>query len=125
MTYDLGGRWTSDRLHYVLDIGKCGEEWCGVRLNPDQSCGAIVLRLKHIAKAGTMVGLAGHLDLGPEVESYEVSVFFDNSGNVSPDKLQIQGNPKVAPSLLTRTIKFYDLLARTGDAICKADPKTP
>ena len=124
ITYDLTGRWTSANHKYVLDIVKCGEDWCGVKINADQSCGAIALRLSHVAKAGTIVMLNGRLDLQPEIEPYEVSISFDNANNANPTQIQMLGDPNEAPSLMTRTIRFYDLLARSGEAQCKAESKT-
>lgn len=124
VTYDLGGRWTSDRLHYVIDIGKCGEEWCGVRLNDDEICGATVLRLRLPAETNGLAKLTGTLDLRPEVTPYKVSVTFETVGDVKPIRIEMLGDPDEAPSFMTRTIKFYDQLARTGDATCKAEPKT-
>ncbi len=124
ITYDLTGRWTSAKHKFVLDIVKCGETWCGVKINADQSCGEVALRLRHVAKAGATVMLVGRLDLQPEIEPYEVSVTFDNANNANPTEVQMLGDPNVTPSLLTRTIQFYDLLARSGDAQCKAVAKT-
>lgn len=124
MTYDLGGRWTSDRLHYVIDIGKCGEEWCGVRLSGDGSCGAIVLSLRIPAEPNGPTMLVGDLDVQPEVKPYKVSVTFETAGDGKPIRIEMLGDPDEAPSYMTRTIKFYDQLARTGDATCKAEPKT-
>lgn len=126
MTYDLGGRWTSGRLHYALDIARCGDGWCGVRLNADASCGAVVLRLQQMATAGagSSVTLSGHLDLQPDFEPYAVSIVLDATGNAAPETLSLLGNPSVAPSLFTRTLAFSDLLVRSGPAICKAEPKT-
>lgn len=124
VTYDLTGRWTSAHYKFVLDIAKCGEAWCGIKINVDQSCGALALRLRHVAKAGDTVMLVGRLDLQPDIKPYEVSISFLNANNASPVEVQMLGDPNEAPSFLTRTIPFYDRLARNGDAQCKPEPKT-
>lgn len=123
-TYDLTGRWTSGHYKYAVDIAKCGDEWCGVRLKNDQSCGAVVLRLTPMTTPNSPAMLTGTLDLQPEVENYKVSVTFDRASDGKPSSLHMLGDPDVAPSFMTRTIKFYDLLARSGEAVCKAEPKT-
>lgn len=123
-TYDLGGRWTSDRLHYVLDIAKCGEEWCGVRVGGDESCGAVALRLRWDGEEKAPIRFIGHLDLQPEIKPYEVSVTLDPAGSAKPTRIEMLGDTDEAPSFMTRTIPFYESLVRGGDAKCKTEPKT-
>lgn len=121
-TYDLSGRWTSAALGYALDVGQCGEEWCGVRLKADQSCGAMVLRLQQKSQVGAFVMLTGHLDLGPEIKPYELTVIVDNTGGASPAELKLMGNPDAPPPMLSMHVEFDDKIARSGDAQCKIDP---
>lgn len=124
--YDLSGRWTSKSFHYVVDIGKCGTEWCGVRVNTDQSCGGVVLRIAYLKSQEPYVLFQGTLDLQPEIEPYHVVVSLESLAAApvtAPTEVTLLGNPNRAPDVMTRVISLSDRLVRGGDAQCKAEPK--
>ncbi len=126
-SYDLSGRWTSASFHYVVDIGKCGTGWCGVRVNTDQSCGGVALRLAYTKTEESYVLFQGTLDLQPEIEPYQVGVSFESSAAApvaAPMEVTLLGNPNRAPDVMTRVISLSDRLVRGGDAQCKAEAKT-
>lgn len=120
---DLSGRWTSQRHGYVLDVTRCGAEWCGIKLNPDQSCGALALRLAPVSSTDGLRGLVGSLILEPTVRSYKISASASPAGAMRPNEIRLLGNPNAPPQPMTRTILFQDTLVRGPEATCTAESK--
>ena len=120
---DLSGRWTSQRHGYVLDVTRCGAEWCGIKLKPDQSCGALALRLTSTPSTDGLRGLVGSLILEPTVRTYKISASTSPAGAMRPNEIHLLGNPNDPPQLLTRTILFQDTLVRGPEANCTAESK--
>lgn len=120
---DLSGRWSSQKLGLVLDVSRCGAEWCGVKLNLDQSCGALALRLAPASPTGKRGELVGTLNLGDGVQAYKVSVTTMPDGAARPTEIRVLGNPNTPPQPMTRMIMFQDRLVRGSDAVCRFDGK--
>ena len=121
--WDLSGRWTSQRHGYVLDVTRCGAEWCGIKLNADQSCGALALHLALGLAAGEQRGLIGTLNLEPIVQTYKVSATVAPFGATRPTELRLLGNPNMPPQPMSRMIPFQDSLVRGPEATCRTDGK--
>lgn len=119
---DLSGRWTSARGSYVLDIARCGDEWCGVKLKADQSCGPLALRLSARPDAGNPHQLGGTLDLDPAVQRYQVTATSMPLDAAHPAELRLSGTPNTS-GVPTRVIPFIDQLVRGPDATCRHDGK--
>lgn len=119
---DLAGRWSSERLGYVLDIVRCGAKWCGVRINADKSCGAKVMELVEAPVANGRAEWTGTLTLEPAAPTYQVRVA--GGSEPRPAALSIVGSIGRLPNPMTRVIPFHDRLARDGDAACRADGTT-
>lgn len=120
---DLAGRWTSQRHGYVLDITRCGGDWCGVKLNTDQTCGPLAMRLTNGASATERQGLVGTLALEPAVSTYKVRAHPKPADAVRPTEIHLLGNPDELPQPITRLIQFSDTLARGPEPMCKAEGK--
>ena len=119
---DLSGRWTSAKGTYVLDITRCGEGWCGIRLKPDQTCGALALRLSARAEATSPHRLEGTLNLEPAMQNYRVTATAKPLDAARPTELHVFGAPETS-GLPTRIIPFVDQLVRGPEAICRHDNK--
>ena len=118
---DLSGRWTSQQLDYVLDVTRCGAEWCGIKLNADRSCGALVLRLAQPTPPSRQPWLVGTLSLDPATLKYKVSATVSSESGSS--EMMLIGNPDGPPQLGSRTIQFHDKLVRGPDAVCRPEGK--
>ena len=119
---DLSGRWTSATGNYVLDITRCGDDWCGVKLKTDQSCGALALRLAARPDATDPHRLGGTLNLDPAVQLYQVTATVTPRDAARPSELRLSGTPDTS-GLPTRVIPFSDRLVRGPDATCRRDSK--
>jgi hypothetical protein len=121
---DLSGRWTSQRHSYVLDISRCGPEWCGIKLNADRSCGAVALRLAPVAAAEPLAGrFTGTLILDPAARTYKVRAAPGPDGASRPQEIHLSGNPDFVPTIFTRSIPFQDLLVRASEPTCRTERK--
>ena len=72
---DLTGRWLDDRRGITLDIGLCGEAWCGVEVR-GASCGARVLRIAVPRPATAPERFEGRLDFAEPGRRYAVRASF-------------------------------------------------
>ena len=120
---DLSGRWTSQRHGYVLDVTRCGAEWCGIKLNSDQSCGALALRLAPASSMDEPRGFIGTLNLEANVQTYKVSATGTPIDATRPTEIHLLGNPNMPPQPMTRMIQFQDMLVRGLEATCSAERK--
>ena len=119
---DLSGRWTSSRKDYALDITRCGDDWCGVKLKPDGACGALALRLAARPDPASPNRLAGTLNLDPAAQVYRVGATAMPLEAGRPTELRLSGAPETS-GLPTRVIPFYDVLVRGAEATCRHDGK--
>lgn len=119
---DLSGRWTSARGNYVLDITGCGDDWCGVRLKADRSCGALALRLSARPDATNPHRLAGTLNLDASVQLSRITATAMPLDAARPAELRLSGAPDTS-GVPTRVIPFIDRLVRGPDAACRHDGK--
>lgn len=120
---DISGRWTSQKFGYVIDITRCGTEWCGIRLKADLACGALALRLSPVSTGGDQGRLNGTLTLDPAAQTYKVGATPEGPAGERPAKLFLAGNPDAPPHPLSRMILFQDSLVRGPEASCLAEGK--
>ena len=124
---DIAGRWQSDRqlVHLTLDVSRCGSGWCGVEVKPDQTCGHLALRLAEGQRREhdrSAIEFRGRFEFIPGAQAYIVraTIHQDQRG----PHLMIVGSTDDDVGFLRRRYPFQQLMARTGDAQCRADPKT-
>jgi hypothetical protein len=125
---DLIGRWVAAEQRLTLDVSRCGDGWCGVEVKADASCGRTQLRVGgadeavNYGPAGGPLGLSGQLQLAANTKPYQVRATLSRvSGGALG--LFIAGNTGGKFALARRTYDFQGLFARTGDPVCKPDPK--
>lgn len=120
---DLSGRWTSPRHGYVVDVTRCGGDWCGVKVNADASCGPVVMRLAPDAKSAGRRDFVGTLHLDPAAQTYQVRATVMPADTARPIEINLLGNPNVPPLPMTRMILFQDRLVRGTEPKCSSDGK--
>ena len=126
-----GQAWAEQQKEAVLtlDIVRCGEGWCGIKVAADNSCGATALKLDagKIEPESDYVEFNGSLQLAPKTEAYvvQVSILAPASDEApgTPPKLQITGDTGGQFRAYRRSFPFEAQLARSGDAVCHA-PQT-
>jgi hypothetical protein len=114
------GRWTAENRSLTLDISRCGDGWCGVEVTAE-SCGRTILRARSQPEQGGVV--IGRLDLAAKAQPYTVSMDLFERGPGASYVLHIRGSSSDSFSLARRVFPYMVAFARTGDAVCRPDPK--
>ena len=137
-TTDVLGRWHNDQIWMLargaedcsggkcsltLDIVACGDSWCGIEVNENNTCGATALRFD----AGKLTGMAdgvlfsGKLELARGTEPYVVEAHMQPAGDGTPMQLSMTGDTGGEFRVFRRSFPFNATLARTGEATCKLE----
>lgn len=129
----IAGRWQGDSWandaggKLTLDIVRCGEGWCGVKVDTENHCGGTALKVDAGSLDGDYVQFNGTLQLAPKTEPYvvQVSVFPPevNEAPGTPLKLQITGDTGGQFRAYRRSFPFEATLERIQDSVCHA-PET-
>jgi hypothetical protein len=123
---DYEGRWVSAKL--TLDVSRCGESFCGVEVL-GEACGRTVLR---VSEQETREGVVlpqnrfeflGKLQLAANTEPYGVIATLRRQ-DTGAMMLMIAGHTGGKFSAFRRMYDYKALLARSGEALCRPDPKT-
>jgi hypothetical protein len=123
---DYEGRWVSQKL--TLDISRCGEGLCGVEVL-DGACGRTMLRVSEgETREGVVLPqnrreLVGKLHLAARTEPYGVIAALGRQDS-GARTLMIAGHTGGKFSAFRRMYDYKALLARSGEALCRPDPKT-
>jgi hypothetical protein len=123
---DYEGRWVSEKL--TLDVSRCGEGWCGVEVL-DEGCGRTVLRVSEgetregVVLPQNRFELLGKLQLAARTEPYGVIAALRRQDS-GAGTLMIAGHTGGTFSAFRRMYDYKALLARSGEARCRPDPKT-
>lgn len=130
---NIAGRWQGDSWakdaggKLTLDIVRCGDGWCGIKVEADNSCAGTALKLDGGKMDGDYLQFNGSLQLAPKTEPYVVQVsIFEPAADDQPGtplKLQITGDTGGQFRAYRRSFPFEAQLARTQDAVCHA-PQT-
>jgi uncharacterized protein (DUF2147 family) len=122
---DYEGRWVSEKL--TLDISRCGEGLCGVEVLA-KACGRTMLRVSEgKTREGVVLPqdrfeLLGKLQLAANTEPYGVIATLRRQDNGAM-MLMIAGHTGGKYSAFRRMYDYKALLARSGEALCRPDPK--
>jgi hypothetical protein len=122
---DLSGRWGSTRLGTVIDVSRCGADWCGARVEKDGQCGRLILRLSPLSDQPLLPSAySGTLDLSPASQKYRVTAQPVPTGSRRPDVLVFSGTAQIRGTPTVRVMPLNLELARSGDALCKTEAGT-
>jgi uncharacterized protein (DUF2147 family) len=109
----IEGRWETHTKDLVLDVSRCGEQFCGQAVNATNQCERTVLTVAH---KGTSPTFDGELAVPRRDRPLKVKVSLTNDG-----QMLIIGDD-IEPSLLRRTFPFRALLVRVANAACRPNP---
>jgi hypothetical protein len=119
---DIAGRWTAERGGLVLDISKCGDGWCGIKVEGG-ACGIIALRLEAGKESDWAVLYGGRLQLAAQSAAYEVQAELLPRVGDGPLRLRVVGGS--SPTFIyARSYPYHQLFVRSDKADCMADQKT-
>jgi hypothetical protein len=103
----------------TLDISRCADGWCGVEVR-NGSCGSTTLRLDEGELRAPLAVFSGRIGLGG-AQPYLIRVHL--SRYESAFQLDLFGNTGDELELWRRNYPYRQLMSRTGDAVCRPDPK--
>src|SRR3984893_16244817 len=111
------GRWANAKKDLVLDVRRCGEQYCGRLVTSGDQCDRTVLTIVPSTTSShtTEPAFRGELALPGNRRTYKAWVTITTAG-----MLRIVGDD-AEPSLVRRTFPFYALLARAGDQRCRSN----
>jgi hypothetical protein len=115
---DLSGRWQAAGKPLMIDIARCGADWCGIEVLASGACGREVLRL--VQANAVPLWLLGRLELGPGVQSYAVEARLEAADQERRPKLVIVGGPGRSFQPMRRMLPFSATFAHMGAAQCGA-----
>ncbi len=134
---DLSGRWSGQSFRCVkttasggngcqitLDISRCGEAWCGLRVTDadGKRCGGEAMRLEANPEAKGPV-FQGRLTLAEGSEPYVIEARLRQAAGEAAVTLDIIGDTGPELRYFRRSFPFEAMLTRSGDAVCKKDDK--
>lgn len=130
---NIAGRWQGDSWaskgsgKLTLDIVRCGEGWCGIRVEADNACGGTALKLDAGNADNGGLQFNGTLQLAANTEPYVVQTWMIEPDADEPAgsalRLSITGDTGGQFRAYRRSFPFEAQLARIGDAVCHA-PQT-
>ena len=130
---NIAGRWQGDSWAseasgpLTLDIVACGEGWCGIKVEVNDTCGGTALKIDAGVMQDDYVQFTGTLQLASSTEPYVVhtSIFTPTPDDPpgTPLKLQITGDTGGQFRAYRRSFPFEAQMVRIKDAVCHA-PQT-
>ena len=113
----IEGRWENAKHDLVLDVVRCGDQYCGRIVKSGDQCAQTVLTVapKATTSQVSQPAFEGELALPGRGQPYKARVTLTAAG-----KMQIVGDD-VEPSFVRRSFPFYALLARVGDSRCRSN----
>lgn len=118
---DFAGRWLAKQHNLTLDVSRCGNGWCGVVVTNGSSCGRTALRLDAGDQRPDQVQFKGRLQLAAETEPYGIMATLHRRDDALT--LTMSGHSGGTFEMARRTFDFHDMFARTGEPVCRPDPK--
>ena len=137
---DLSGRWQGQPMGYLdpakvcgakgcdltLDIVRCADTWCGIKVEDKAKCGSVALKLS--VRDDTSVRerpvFRGKLELIDGSQPYVVEVVLRPGVDATAPELSMVGDTGPEFMIMRRSFPFHAVLARTGDPVCKMDKPT-
>lgn len=115
----LEGRWKAAERDLVIDVSRCGAQYCGQQVKPQNQCGATVLKLafKTRAEDGILM-FEGQLDLPGEGRSYAARLWVAKGTDKASEVVTLEGDDPKA-GFASREFPFEATLARSGAATCR------
>jgi uncharacterized protein (DUF2147 family) len=123
----IAGRWQTQDRSLIIDISRCGEEFCGRRVvlrdqgvPTDLGCDRMVLRVRLGQKQPqpNLLAFVGQIDLADKGGHYAADVVIMDG---RPGRLHIGGR-KEDTSPFARSLPLDLEMARVGDAACEPTP---
>jgi uncharacterized protein (DUF2147 family) len=125
----IEGRWRTADNRLIIDIGRCGEEFCGRRVMShdenvvsEAACERTVFSVKPAAQAGEGLSrFEGNLDLGEHGGVYKIQVQMRPATSDQTRAMRVLGWNNETP-MMSRRLPLDVEMVRAGDAKCRPVP---
>ena len=104
----------------TLAIARCGEDWCGVRVDANGGCGIQILRLTALRRRDAVETFRGELTLAEGSSPYFLHAWIRRIGTDGPIELRLTGDSGGGLKIMRRTFSFTATLAKAGELSCRA-----
>jgi uncharacterized protein (DUF2147 family) len=125
----IEGRWRTADSKLIIDIGRCGEEFCGRRVvSQDENsvseaaCERTVFSVKPAPQGGEgLLRFEGNLDLGEHGGVYKIQVQMPLAKSGETRAMRVLGWNSETP-MMSRRLPLDVEMVRAGDAKCRPAP---
>jgi hypothetical protein len=111
----------------AYDLAPCGDVWCGVEVKDDQSCGRVAFRLNPGTAKQSLAEFLGSYQRSEGTAAYKVRATLhyrsDKESAARQLMLSVFGSTDGDFQPFRRSYPLQMLLSRSGDALCRAQPK--
>lgn len=119
----LPGRWTSRATGQTIDLVRCGEGWCGIRIGDGGRCADLAMRLTAGDVPPQAIRLEGSFDRRPGTDRHAVQGSLFRIRESGERVIVMIGEPGARLQLMRRVFPYSDRWTRTGEASCTTEAK--
>ncbi len=143
---NLAGRWSGPHYGFAskrilkgeepaapntltYDIVSCGDDWCGITVTAEATCGAVALKMARDPKSGRGNAFSGKLELAKGSAPYVVEAWYSapkskaGEGSENPH-LHFVGDTGGELLMMRRSFPFQAEMARVGEPVCTLEKAT-
>lgn len=117
----------------TYDIVACGEEWCGIAVTDEKTCGAIALKMKRDTAKNRRNAFTGKLEIAKGSAPYVIEAWYSapdtktgTKAREGSDKahLNFVGDTGGELLMMRRSFPFQAEMARVGEPTCTMEKAT-
>ena len=112
---------TGENCKLVLDITRCGGEWCGVQVGAGQSCGATSLKVRAKKEDPHLPWFEGTLSLVAGSEPYTIEGNVEKSGEDGTLLFRLNGDTGGEYRVWRRSFPFHITMRRIAELTCRSE----
>ena len=117
----------------TYDIVACGEEWCGIAVTDEKTCGAIALKMKRDTAKNRRNAFTGKLEIAKGSAPYVIEAWYSAPTTKAGTKagegsekahLNLVGDTGDELLMMRRSFPFQAEMARVGEPTCTMEKAT-
>ena len=112
---------TGESCKLVLDIARCGSDWCGIQVGADETCGATTFKARAKKEDPNRPWFEGTLSLAAESEPYTVEGYVSESREGGTLLLHLNGDTGGEFRIWRRSFPFHITMRRIAEPACRGE----
>lgn len=117
----------------TYDIVACGEEWCGIAVTDETTCGAVALKMKRDTAKNRRNAFTGKLEIAKGAAPYVIEAWYSAPDTKTGTKagegselahLNFVGDTGGELLMMRRSFPFQAEMARVGEPTCTLEKAT-